>query len=317
MTRLKVQGLTVRYPRPDGAVHALTGVNLKLSAGEMVGLVGESGSGKTTLLLAILKLLPAPGEVVSGAVCLDGEDLALVSQATLQTYRGRRLAYVPQAASNSLNPVMTVGSQIAEVLSMHTRLSASESRKKVEEVLRMVDLDLAVAHQYPCELSGGMRQRATIAMVLAPGPDVVLADEPTTGLDVLVQLDVLTLLRRIVETLGVSLLLVSHDIRLVARWCDRAAVMYAGSIVEECRASVLLTGPLHPYSRSLVHSLPTGVSGSHVSQPVQGNACDTMRPTTGCSYYTKCPERLGVCASDDPEQVLIDDSRVRCHLYVD
>ena len=315
MALLEVTGLSVEYPTATGTVHAVDRVSVDLDAGEIVGVVGESGSGKTSLVLAMLRLLPAPGHVVSGTVMHAGTDLRLLTPVAMRRLRGKELAYIPQAAMNSLNPVRSVGWQIGESLSLHTDLEGSGARRRVAEVLELVDLSPSVADRYPHELSGGMRQRAVIAMALAPRPHLVLADEPTSGLDVLVRAQILALLRLLVAELKLALLLVSHDLRLVSRWCDRAVVMYAGRQVEEGPASALLGGSLHPYAVALARSLPDLHGGTAPPVSISGDVPDLIELPTGCPFHPRCPHALPACSTTEPALLAVGERRVACHLH--
>lgn len=315
MSRLEVRDLTVEYPVVGGTVHAVDGVSLSLNGGEIVGVVGESGSGKTSLVLAVLRLVPLPGRVVSGQVLLDGCDLRELAPVGMRKLRGKALAYVPQAAMSSLNPVLTIGWQVDESLSLHTELRGGAAEVRVREVLEMVDLPPDVARRYPHELSGGMRQRAAIAMALAPQPLVLLADEPTSGLDVLVRVEILGLLRRLVAELGLALLLVSHDLRLVSRWCDRAVVMYAGRLADEGPAADLLSGSLHPYAAALAQSLPTLRGDPGLPRPIPGETPDSTRLPGGCAFHPRCRHIMPVCSVERPALYDMGDRRVACHLY--
>lgn len=305
----------MEYPTATGTVHAVDRVSMSLDANEIVGVVGESGSGKTSLILATLRLLPAPGRVVSGTIRHAGTDLRVLSPVAMRRLRGKELAYIPQAAMNSLNPVRTVGWQIGESLSLHSDLERTAARARVSEVLELVDLSSSVAARYPHELSGGMRQRAVIAMALAPRPKVVLADEPTSGLDVLVRVQILQLLRSLVSDLGLALLLVSHDLRLVSRWCDRAVVMYAGRHVEEGPAADLLEGSLHPYAAALARSLPSLRRSTARPASIPGEVPDLIDLPTGCPFHPRCPHALPTCATSEPVLVQVGGRRVACHLY--
>ncbi len=294
----------------------MAGVDLDVDAGEVVGVVGESGSGKTTLILAALRLVPSPGRIVGGAVRLDGVDLRGLSPAKMRSRRGKAIAYVPQAAMSSLNPVMTVGAQIVESLDLHSDLTGRRASARVDEVLEMVELDTATSRRYPHQLSGGMRQRAIIAMALAPSPRLILADEPTSGLDVLVRVQLLRLLRRLVAELDLALLVVSHDLPLVARWCDRAVVMYAGRVVEEGPAPALLTGALHPYPQALVRSLPR-LRGDDEPGPIPGEVPDLRRIPVGCAFAPRCRHAFDLCREKAPRLIAVDAHHVSCHLHGD
>ena len=315
MPLLELRNLSVEYPTDAGTVRAVDGVTIDLEAGEIVGVVGESGSGKTSLILATLRLLPPPGRVVSGEIVLDGRDLRGLPPVGMRRLRGRDVAYVPQAAMSSLNPVLTVGWQIGESLSLHTDLEPEAARARLREVLEMVDLDPRVVDRYPHELSGGMRQRAIIAMALAPRPRVLLADEPTSGLDVLVRAQILGLLRRLVAELGLALLMVSHDLRLVTRWCDRAVVMYAGRQVEEGPAKGLLSESLHPYAVALSRSLPNLRGPLGRPGGIPGDAPDIIRRPGGCPFHPRCVWAMPVCSEREPPLIELGGRHVACHLH--
>ena len=292
----------------------MVGVDLDVDTGEVVGVVGESGSGKTTLILAALRLVPVPGRIVEGSVSLGGVDLRGLSPAKMRILRGKDIAYVPQAAMNSMNPVMTVGAQITESLDLHTDLNGRQASARVTEVLEMVELEGKIARRYPHQLSGGMRQRAIIAMALAPHPQLVLADEPTSGLDVLVRVQLLRLLRRLVDELGLALLMVSHDLPLVARWCDRAVVMYAGRLVEEGPAPELLTRPLHPYARALARSLPR-LRGEDEAERIPGEVPDLSSVPAGCPFNPRCTHAFALCRERAPRLIPVEGHNVSCHLH--
>ena len=314
MALLELRDLHVSYATPGAEVGAVVGVDLDVDTGEVVGVVGESGSGKTTLILAALRLVPLPGRIVAGSVSLGGVDLRGLSPAKMRTLRGKDIAYVPQAAMNSMNPVMTVGAQITESLDLHTDLNGRQASARVAEVLEMVELEGKIARRYPHQLSGGMRQRAIIAMALAPHPQLVLADEPTSGLDVLVRVQLLRLLRRLVDELGLALLMVSHDLPLVARWCDRAVVMYAGRVVEEGPAPELLTNPLHPYARALARSLPR-LHGENEAERIPGEVPDLSRVPAGCPFNPRCIHAFDLCRERAPRLIPVEGHSVSCHLH--
>lgn len=314
MALLELRNLHVSYSTPGAEVGAVVGVDLDVDTGEVVGVVGESGSGKTSLILAALRLVPLPGRIVKGSISLGGIDVRGLSPARMRTLRGKDIAYVPQAAMNSMNPVMTVGAQITESLDLHTHLDGRQTWARVAEVLEMVELESKIARRYPHQLSGGMRQRAIIAMALAPNPQLVLADEPTSGLDVLVRVQLLRLLRRLVDELGLALLMVSHDLPLVARWCDRAVVMYAGRIVEEGPAPELLTSPMHPYAHALARSLPR-LHGEDEPERIPGEVPDLSRVPVGCPFNPRCIHAFDLCRERAPQLISVEGHNVSCHLH--
>jgi peptide/nickel transport system permease protein len=251
-----VDGLTVEYASPSGIVRAVDNVSLTIRRGEALGVVGESGSGKTTLVTTVLGLLRPPAQIVAGRVSLAGEDLSTLRPSDFQRLRGKTVALVPQSAMNALNPVMTIGDQIAEAITAHRQVAKPELRARVAELLELVGIPSKRANAYPHEFSGGMRQRVVIAMALANEPDLIVADEPTTGLDVIVQAEILALLADLRARLGLSLLFISHDLPVVLRVVDSLAVMYRGEIVEQGNAREIVADPVHAYTRRLLASVP-------------------------------------------------------------
>lgn len=321
---LEVEGLRVTYP---GGAQAVRGVDLHLGAGAQVGLVGESGCGKTTLVRALIGLIPI-GCHVEGRVRFDGRDLLGRGEDGFRSVRGNRIALVPQGAMGALNPVLRIEEQVAETLVAHTGRSWRAARRSVGELLEQVGLEVSVAQRFPHELSGGMCQRVVIAAALAAEPDLVIADEPTTGLDVLVQGTVLAGLTALQEARGFAMLLVSHDVRTVLRLCDRVVVMYGGKVTEDAPSSSLVQAPRHPYSAGLLQSVPALSSGSGDDDGwacVPGSAPDPAAPPKGCAFAARCPERMDVCGRVDPPQVrtsvlaeggdVVGEERVACHLH--
>ena len=294
---LSLQELSVTYRIGSGEVPAVRGVSLSLAAGEAVGLAGESGSGKSSVALALLRLLPRSA-VVSGRVLLDDEDVLTMKWGRLRAVRWSSASIVFQGAQHGLNPVRRIGDQIAEPLLVHRMASASEAAVRVQDLLEQVGLPAWRARSYPHELSGGMRQRVMIAMALACSPRLIIADEPTTALDLMVQAQVLTLIRQLIAEQDISLLMISHDLSVLADVCDRLAVMYAGRLVEVGPSSGSFE---HPYSQALAAAFPT--VGDPVSRLApRGLAGDPPDPQTlpsGCAFHPRCPVALDSCASVD------------------
>jgi peptide/nickel transport system ATP-binding protein len=312
---LAVERLHVWFDLRDGGeLHAVQGIDLTVARGTRLGLVGESGCGKSSAMLALMGLLPASASV-AGRVVLDGSDIMADGERSVRPHRWRDIAMVFQGAMNAFNPVRTIAWQIAEPLRRHLGGSNREVRARVLELLDLVGIPSSRADRYPHELSGGMRQRASIAMALSCEPKVLLADEPTTALDVMVQAQILELLVSLTDELGMALLLVSHDLPVVAQVCDRVAVMYAGAIVEQAPIAELFAEPRHPYSRALLEATPdlTG-EGEVVSIPGAPPRLD--RPLSGCAFAPRCGHAFERCERESPELVraTASDRAAACHL---
>ena len=312
---LQVEDLHVWFDLEDrGELHAVQGVNISLEPGERLGLVGESGCGKTTTALAIMGLLPSSASV-SGRVLLEGKDILTGGDEAMRRHRWVDIAIVFQGAMNALNPVQTVGQQIVEALVLHNRAKGGTARARTGELLEAVGIPAARAGRYPHELSGGMRQRAAIAMALACNPKVLIADEPTTALDVMVQAQILELLDGLCRDFGLALILVTHDLPVVAQLCDRGAVMYAGEIVERGAVETLYHEPRHPYTRMLFAATPDldGDRGEIVSIPGAPPRLD--RPIQGCPFLPRCDSAFAPCVNlRPPLQTVEERHAAACHL---
>jgi peptide/nickel transport system ATP-binding protein len=296
-----VENLSVRYATRAGEVSAVDGVSFSLGRGEVLGLAGESGCGKTTLAMSILKLLPANGRILAGSILLDGTDLVPLSEDAMRPLRWRRLSVVFQGAMNSLHPVYKVAEQIREALVAHDRnLTGGQVRARTAELFRLVGLDEALMDRYPHEYSGGMRQRAVIALALACDPDLVIADEPTTALDVIVQDSVLREMQSLQQRLGMSMIYISHDIAVLAEVSRRIAVMYAGRWAELGKTEDVFDRPLHPYTRALLASVPNLLGPKIKLASLPGEPPDLLHPPSGCRFHPRCPRALDVCAERDP-----------------
>jgi peptide/nickel transport system ATP-binding protein len=312
---MQVEDLHVWFDLQDGGeLHAVQGVSLSIDPGERLGLVGESGCGKTTTALAIMGLLP-PSASVSGRVLLDGKDILAGGEATIRPHRWVDVAIVFQGAMNALNPVSTVGAQIVEALELHRRAEGAQARARAGELLESVGIPAARGSRFPHELSGGMRQRAAIAMALSCNPRILIADEPTTALDVMVQAQILELLDSLCRDFGLALLLVTHDLPVVAQLCDYGTVMYAGEIVERGSVDALYHDPKHPYSRLLFAATPDldGERGEIASIPGAPPRLD--RPLEGCPFRPRCDRAFAPCASLRPRlQAVGERHAAACHL---
>ena len=313
---LQVNKLRVHYATPSGDVIAVNGVDLKVFEGETIGLVGESGCGKSTLAMSILRLVQPPGRIVSGQVQLLGTDLTALSETELRHVRWNQIALIPQGAMNSLNPVMRVKTQIAEAIETHqVQRSPQELKERILRLLAMVGLPGRVYDMYPHELSGGMKQRVCIAMAIALTPSIIIADEPTSALDVVVQRVVAHTLLDVKRTLGVSMILIGHDMGLMAQLVDRIAVMYAGNIVEIAPVKDIFAEPLHPYTQLLLASIPS-VKERKPLVVTEGLTHDLRRPPPGCIFQLRCPFVMDKCREVVPPlRELRPNHYAACHLY--
>ena len=309
---LRVENLVTRFHTYDGVVRALEGVSFEVREGEIFGLVGETGCGKSVTTYSTLWLLPSTGRVHSGRITLSGESLLDASESRMREVRGGEIAMIFQDPLSALNPVMRVGDQIAESVWLHDDLPDADAvAVRVEEVLgevRMPD-PAGAARAFPHELSGGMQQRVMIAMALAGRPKMLIADEPTTALDVTIQSQVLQLLRQLKQEAGLTVLLITHDLGVVAELCDRVAVMYAGTIVETAPVEELFSDPKHPYTQGLLAALP---GASETLAPVPGRVPDLLAPPSGCRFHPRCPLAVDRCRAEAPE-LRGDTRQVACH----
>ncbi len=289
MALLDIQGLCTVFDTEAGVAKAVDNLSLSLKKGSVLGIVGESGCGKSITSLSILRLVPPPGRIVAGKITFDGQDLLSLSESKMQEIRGDRIALIPQDPMTSLNPVYTIGEQIIEAIELHQNVSKKEARKRAIEVLDRVRIPEAANRidDYPHQFSGGMRQRVMIAMALSCKPDLLIADEPTTALDVTVQAQILDLLRAIQKAEGMSILLITHDLGVVAEMCDDVAIMYAGSIVEHAPVVDLFKHPKHPYTVGLLNSIPR--PGSTRLTPIDGQPPNLINLPPGCRFANRCP----------------------------
>ena len=300
---LDIRNLRTYFDTSKGTVAAVDGVSLQVEEGEMVGLVGESGCGKSVTSFSIMQLLPKPaGRIAGGQILFEGQDLLLKSEAQLRAIRGSRISMVYQDPMTSLNPLATVGAQIAESIHLHEGLSKSESWNHSVEMLRLVGIALPEqrASEYPHQLSGGMRQRVMIAMALACKPRLLIADEPTTALDVTIQAQILELLQRLRRELGMAIVLVTHDLGVVAENCERVVVMYAGQVVEEADVVSLFRSPLHPYTEGLLESIPRLDEEQELLRVITGEVPDPLQRPCGCRFAPRCPYVMAMCLQSAP-----------------
>ncbi|MEE8348457.1 MAG: ABC transporter ATP-binding protein, partial [Acidobacteriota bacterium] len=301
-----------------GVLTAVDRVSFELHEREILGIVGESGCGKSVTALSLMRLVPDPGQITGGQVLYEEGDLLRKTEPEMQAIRGRKISMISQEPMVSLNPAYTVGDQIAECFIVHERLSKPEAFRRAGFALEQVGIADATRrlHGYPHEFSGGMRQRVMIAMALACDPDVLIADEPTTALDVTVQAQILTLLRDLVRESNKALIFITHDLGVAAVLCDRIAVMYAGAIVEIASRDALFDHPLHPYTQGLLRSLPDGRKPNQFLDPIPGALCNLMTPPTGCKFHPRCEHFMDVCAEECPTLRQVETvGKTACHLY--
>jgi peptide/nickel transport system ATP-binding protein len=312
---LEVSGLTVEYATGRGPVKAVDDVSLTVGRGEFLGIVGESGCGKSTLLFAIARLLAAPAQITAGSVTFDGANLVTMTDRQLSAIRWEHLSVVMQSAMNALNPVTSVGAQFADALRAHGTRSRRAIADRSAEVLRLVGIDPLHLRSYPHQLSGGMRQRAMIAMALLFTPDLVIMDEPTSALDVVAQRSLMTQIKELQQELGFAIIFVTHDMSLVSHFSDRLMVMYAGQIAEIGETRQLFDNPLHPYSQGLLEAFP-GIRGPKVPlKGIPGAPPDLSVIPDGCRFLPRCGRSVDACATTAPALVPRDGSQVRCLLY--
>jgi len=313
---LQVKNLKVYYHVEAGAVKAVDDVSFDLGFGVKMGLVGESGSGKSTMALALMRMIKPPGKIEGGQMVLDGMDLVKLSEEKMRQTRLRKLAMIPQGAMNALNPVMRIDKQLIDGMLDHGVFMSKEERKtRVNQLLEMVDLAPKVAKMYPHELSGGMQQRVTVAQSISMEPDVIIADEPTSALDVVIQRQVMDTINRLQEKLGLSIILIGHDMGLMAQTVGSLAVMYAGRMMEIGETRAMFRDPLHPYTQLLIESLPV-LENKGVFSGIPGITPSLLNPPEGCVFHTRCPKAWDLCRDKIPAFSEVDPGRwVACHLH--
>lgn len=328
-TVLNIQHLVVHYVTDDEVVRAVNGIDIRIQKGKSFGLVGETGAGKTTTALAILNLVPdPPGVIVSGIITLDGHELiaedahgkshAALSEKEFESIRGDKVSMIFQDPMTALNPIFTVGNQIAEAISLHQNMDAKAAFAKAQDMLEIVGIPKDRAHEYPHQFSGGMKQRVVIAMALACDPNLLIADEPTTALDVTIQAQVLELMRELREKHNMSLLMITHDLGIIAEMCDDVAIIYAGRIVESGTLEDIFDRTCHPYTQGLFNSLPNIENRTAELKPIRGLMPDPSNLPTGCAFWPRCDYATEACKMEAPHRNYLSDTHfVECHLYDD
>ena len=315
MVLMEIQNLKTYYFLPDYVIKAVDGVSMKIEEGEIIGLVGESGSGKSTLGLSILKLVPPPGRIVDGHIFFEGLDLAALGEEEIEKIRGAKISMVFQDPLTSLDPLMRVGDQLVETILAHRNVSKEEAVEMAKEYLEMVGIPRDRFYDYPHQFSGGMRQRAMIAMAVSTQPKLLIADEPTTALDVIVQAQIMRLFEKLRDELNLSIILITHDISVAMEIADKIGVMYAGQLVEFASSYEIYKNPLHPYTRGLMEAVPNIELEDMKLNYIPGNPPDLFNLPSGCRFHPRCSRVMEACKSREAKETWVDNHMVRCLLY--
>ena len=308
MALLEVKDLHTSFFTDAGEVRAVNGVSFNLERGKVLGIVGESGSGKSVTAYSIMQILAGTGKIVSGSVKLDGQELVGAGEKVMRTVRGNKISIIFQDPMTSLNPTYTIGHQLMEAIMLHTPRNRTQAKERAIEMLKLVNINEPEKrmNQYPYEFSGGMRQRIVIAMALACEPDILIADEPTTALDVTIQAQILELMGQLQKELGMAIIMITHDLGVVAQMCDEVIVMYAGSICEQGTADEIFYNPCHEYTKGLMRSIPTVDSSGTKLQPIAGTPIDLLNMPSGCPFAPRCDAAMKICIRQCPETAVIN-----------
>jgi len=313
---VSIRNLDVHYYTRMGVVKALDQVSLDIERGQLIGLVGESGCGKSTLGFSLLRLIPPPGRIVGGSIVFDGEELLDKDQEYMRHVRGKRISMIFQDPMTSLNPLQRIGDHLVETITTHESVSKEEAWKQAEGLVERLGISSSRLSDYPHQFSGGMRQRTMISLALALDSDLIIADEPTTSLDVIVEAQILDLLKELKADYNMTLMLITHNMGIVAELVDRVAVMYAAKIVEVADALDLFANPLHPYTEGLLKSIPNIKLLDQEFEIMKGSPPDLIDPPTGCRFHPRCPRAMDICSEVDPPMKHVENgTMVACHLY--
>lgn len=319
MALLEVRDLHTSFFTDAGEVKAVNGISFNLERGKVLGIVGESGSGKSVTAYSIMQILAGTGKIVSGSIKLDGEELVGSGEKVMKTVRGNKISIIFQDPMTSLNPTYTIGHQLIEAIMLHTPRNKQEAHERAVEMLRLVNVNEPEKrmNQYPFEFSGGMRQRVMIAMALACEPDILIADEPTTALDVTIQAQILELMNSLQKELGMAIIMITHDLGVVAQMCDEVIVMYAGSICEQGTADEIFYNPRHEYTKGLLSSIPTTSNTGEKLKPITGTPIDLLNMPEGCPFAPRCDAAMKICIHKAAEPMDINENhRARCWMNV-
>jgi len=311
-TILQVKNLHTSFPTDSGEVRAVNGINFNVNRGKVLGIVGESGSGKSVTAYSILRILDNPGRITEGEILFHGENVVDYDKTQLRAFRGAKVSIIFQDPMTSLNPVYTVENQLVEAIRLHTPRNPRQARERALEMLQLVGVNEPNKRlkQYPHQLSGGMRQRVMIAMALACEPDILIADEPTTALDVTIQAQILELMMELKNKLGMSIIMITHDLGVIAEMCDEIIVMYAGRVCERGTAEEIFYNPCHEYTKGLLHSIPKITVGKERLTPIAGSPIDLLNMPKGCAFASRCDKAMKVCLNTPPDEIRINNDHI-------